>query len=341
MEIVGVAAAPVSFGVFGLPDQASPWGRDAELLLRAIASAGYDGTELGPPRFFGPPERVRGRLADHGLRLAGAYIPLHLADPRFRDGDFRAMRQTLEELAEGGPSLAILADWGSKELMANPARPWNERTLALDDRAWRTAEETLRQALAIVSAFDIEATFHPHIATYVESPWEITRLLETVDIGLTVDTGHIFLAGASPTELLQSWRRRVNHVHLKDVRTAVMDQAKAEGRDDFEGWWASVACPLGEGDVDLNGFVQGLRDVDYRGWLVVEQDRAFAGREEFEAIAREQARNNLWVRDRLSPDEVQQAVQTRVNRVEPRDDRDVLADSARRRPGASRGSSSP
>jgi len=304
MQIVGVAAAPVSYGVFGGADDDASWGRDAEALLRAIAAAGYSGTELGPPRFFGPPDLIKDRLAGHGLRLAGAYIPLHLGDPRHRADDFRAMRLTFEELAAGEGSFAILADWGSDALMSQPARPWDDQTLALDDRTWQYAAETLRRAIDLASEFNLETTFHPHIATYVESPWEITRLLETVDIGLAIDTGHIFLAGASPTELLRTWGDRVNHVHLKDVRAAVMHRAKADGRRDLETWWADVSCPLGEGDVDLDGFVQGLRDADYRGWLVVEQDRSPAERNEFEAIAREQARNNRWVRDRLSPDEV-------------------------------------
>jgi inosose dehydratase len=304
MQIAGVAAAPVSFGVFGTPSDDASWGRDAERLLQAVASGGYSGIELGPPRFFGPPQAIRDRLARHGLRLAGAYIPLHLADAWHRDDDFRAMRQTLEELAAGGGTLAILADWGSETLMSQPARRWQDRSLALDDGAWSVAAETLRRAIDLASEFDLRTTFHPHVATYVESPWEIARLLETVDIGLTIDTGHVWLAGASPTELLRTWGSRVDHVHLKDVHESVMRQAKADGRRDFETWWADVSCPLGEGDVDLDGFLQGLRAIGYQGWLVVEQDRAPAGFEAFDRIARVQATNYRWVRDRLSEDEV-------------------------------------
>jgi len=307
MQIHGVAAAPVSFGVFGEAGADGPWGRDADALLAAIAAAGYSGTELGPPRFFGAPELVRDRLSRHGLRLVGAYIPLHLADPGCRNEDLRSMRLTLEELAADRRAVAIFADWGSDVLLANPARSWDDRSLALDDRAWRAAAETLRQAIDVAGEYGVATTFHPHIATFVESPWEIARLLDSVDIGLTIDTGHIFLAGVSPTDLLRTWSGRVNHIHLKDVGRAVMDRAKAEGRRDFETWWADVSCPLGEGDVDLDGFIQGLRDVDYRGWLVVEQDRGPTDRKEFEAIAQEQARNSRWVRDRLAPAEIPHA----------------------------------
>lgn len=304
MEIVGVAAAPVSFGVFGSADSAPSGDRDAEALLAAISAAGYTGTELGPPRFFGPPETLRRRLYGHGLQIAGAYIPLHLADAAYRADDLRSMRLTLEELAVGTRSLAILADAGSEALMANPARRWDDRSLALDDGAWRSARETLRQAIALARDFGIETTYHPHISTYVESRWEIERLLDTVDISLTIDTGHIFLAGSSPADILRTWSTRVNHIHLKDVHQAVLRDAKASLRTDLETWWPNLCCPLGDGDIDLDDFVEGLREVGYQGWLVVEQDRARARPDEFETIARDQTRNLAWIRERLAPDEL-------------------------------------
>ena len=52
MGQIKVAAAPVSWGVFekteGDPLQLSP-----EVMLDQMAAAGYEGTELGPPGFFG------------------------------------------------------------------------------------------------------------------------------------------------------------------------------------------------------------------------------------------------------------------------------------------------
>jgi len=304
VRIAGIGAAPVSFGVFGAAGDDGSHGRDADAVLAAIASAGYTGTELGPPRFFGPPERLRGRLDDHGLHMVGAYIPLHLGDAARRADDFRSMRLSLEELAAGGRSLAILADWGSEALRANPARRWDDRSLALDDAAWRTAQDTLREAIDLATDFGVETTYHPHISTYIESRWEIARLLDTVDISLTIDTGHIFLAGTSPSDILRTWPTRVNHIHLKDVRQAVLRDAKSTGRVDLEAWWPDISCPLGEGDVDLDDFIAGLREVGYRGWLVVEQDRARARADEFETIIRDQARNEAWVRTRLRPHEL-------------------------------------
>ena len=107
----------------------------------------------------------------------GAYVPLHLAgDAAAFARDLDAMRRTLDELAAGGPdTVAILADEGSPALLTNPARPWDDRSLALDEAAWAVLGERLRTAAAIVAAAGVRASFHPHISTYVESPWEAER----------------------------------------------------------------------------------------------------------------------------------------------------------------------
>jgi inosose dehydratase len=61
-----------------------------------------------------------------------------------------------------------------------------------------------------------------------------------------------------------------------------------------------LACPLGEGDVELSGFIKGLADIGYDGWIVVEQDRAAVERDSWGRVNRDQALNRSWLADRLS-----------------------------------------
>ena len=62
---IKVAAAPVSWGVFekteGDPLQLPP-----DVMLDQMAAAGYAGTELGPPGYFGDATQMRERLASRG-----------------------------------------------------------------------------------------------------------------------------------------------------------------------------------------------------------------------------------------------------------------------------------
>lgn len=293
-----LGTAPVSFGVFGALTP-SRLGRAPAEVLEAMAAAGYTGSELGPPGFFGTPDRTRRAYADAGLRVLAGYVPLHLgASDDVMRGDLDAMRRTLEELATaGGPgALAVLADEGDECLVRDPFRA-GDRSRSMGAAGWRRAVDRLAAARALAHDHGVEVSFHPHYATYVQESWEIDRLLETTDLPLCLDSGHFHLGGADPAAYAARYARRVNHVHVKDVRDEVWRTAEAVRDADLEGWWAGLAGPLGAGDVDLDRFLVALRDGGYAGWLVVEQDRAPVTPETWDAVVRDQRHNRAWLDD--------------------------------------------
>ena len=298
MIIRGIGSAPVSFGIYGSvePLRVSP-----QALLTSAVEAGYRGMELGPPGFFGTPEATADAFAANALAAVGGYVPIHLsADDETVERDLAGMQRTLDELASfPNPGLAILADEGSPELVLNPARSPDDRRLALDERGWGRLAEGVARALDLAAGAGVPTSFHPHISTYVESPWEVERLLLSTEVDLTLDTGHFWLAGADPAVQLARFRDRVNHVHLKDVRRSVLERARDEGRTDFDERWGDVAMPLGAGDLDLFGFLEELCHQDYDGWLVIEQDRLPLGWDPIEPVAAVQAENRRWVEDAL------------------------------------------
>jgi inosose dehydratase len=214
------------------------------------------------------------------------------------EADLARMALTCDELAATGASLAILADEGSPELLLNPAR--TDRRLALDETKWRLAAQRLAQAVDLARSRGLAASFHPHISTYVESAWEVERLLDSTDVTLTLDIGHMALAGADPVQCARDWSARIDHIHIKDARIAVLERAKSDSRADFDEWWADVCVPLGTGDVDIDGVLGALVGQGYDGWLVVEQDRAPTSAEQLPSVAAEQAANYRWLADHLA-----------------------------------------
>lgn len=295
----GIGNAPVSFGIFGTTaGSASP----ADMLA-ALATASYAGSELGPPGLFGTPDEAAQAFADVGLSAIGAYVPLHLAmDDDTFEADLARMALTCDELQATGAPLAILADEGSPELLLNPAR--TDRRLALDEARWRLAAQRLARAVELARSRGLAASFHPHISTYVESAWEVERLLDSTDVTLTLDIGHMALAGADPVQCARDWSSRIDHVHIKDARIAVLERAKSDSRTDFDEWWADVCVPLGTGDVDIDGVLSVLAGQGYDGWLVVEQDRAPTAAEQLPSVAAEQAANYRWLADHWAHAEV-------------------------------------
>lgn len=287
------ANAPVSYGVYG--DLTVDGVTTTNALLQEIARAGYDGSELGPPKFFGAPAQAAEAFASAGLSAAGAYVPLHTqGTDEVLARDLARMDVTLDEIAAvDSTALVILADEGDDTLLGFPRK---DPLQSLDHDGWARLTDVVTRAAARAHSRGFEVSFHPHIATYVELPGEIERLLGSTDLFLTYDIGHIVLAGGDGIELFQSWRDRINHIHLKDVRRAVLENARLQGRRDFDTWWANVCCPLGQGDSNLEEFARVVSSTQYDRWIVVEQDRAPLTHDTVSKVFADQAANLLWLR---------------------------------------------
>lgn len=301
MNPIRLANAPCSYGAFELTVGVLPNVPDAERVLAAIADAGYEGTELGPPGYLGAGESLRERLDRHGLSLAGGYIPIRFSEPAHWQDDLAAMAATLDLFDDAGDDRArpVLADAGSPERRAAPGRSAHDPSVGLDDAGWRNLAEGVARAAELARSRGYAPTFHHHTATHVEATWEIERVLELTDVGLLLDTGHLALGGGDPVQALRDWRERIDHVHVKDYRRDVLDQVLADRADMAEAWRRGVFCELGAGDVDLAAFFDELAAAGYRGWLVVEQDRILRADEDPSEAAVAQARNRRWLRDNV------------------------------------------
>jgi inosose dehydratase len=266
-----IGNAPVSYGAWSHEAARTPGVPGGARILDALAEAGYEGTELGPPGLLGDAGSLRGNLESRGLALAGGYVSVPFGAGR--EAELAALDEVLDLFDAAAPEARpILADGG------DPSAP-------LDHAAVARAVEHARNR-------GYEATFHHHMGTRVETAEQIETLLETVDVPLLIDTGHLLAAGADPVERLRAWRPRIDYVHLKDVDLGVLRRAP-----DWPGAWrANPFCELGAGDVELEAFLRELQG--YEGWLVVEQDWVAGPGADGEAQVAAQARNRRWLTDR-------------------------------------------
>lgn len=269
---IRVATAPVSWGVM---EVAGFEGRQTYgQVLDEMVQAGYTGTELGPYGFLpAEPARLKAELSRRGLALVGAFVPLPLATVDRHDAGFQEAIRTADLLAQAGAPFVVLADEMSRVRMAVAGRAtdndgmtgaqWGEAAKLLE----RTAKECTRRGL--------QAVFHHHVGTSVETPAEVERLCALTDpelVGICLDTGHYHYGGGDAVEAVRRYGKRIRHLHFKDVRPAALESARREKLGFLDAVRRGVFCELGEGAVDLPKVVQALAECGFDGWAVVEQD---------------------------------------------------------------------
>ncbi|MGB3730435.1 sugar phosphate isomerase/epimerase family protein [Microbacterium sp.] len=270
-----VAGAPVSFGVFELTPQGAQT-VTADDLGEALQRAQYRGIDLGPVGFLGTGSGLRNRLRRFDLELAGGWIQLPFSDDAAFAASLPGLRETLRifsDAAELGPDrlpLPTLADAGSPARVSHPGRGEEVDPVAAD--AVRRLHENVQRAAGIVREAGFEPTFHHHAGTLVESPAEVDAFLAGTDVGLTLDTGHLLIAGGDPVGAVRRWGPRINHLHLKDVDAAALARVLAGGGGMPEVWSSGCFVALGRGDIDLAGVMAAVDAENYDGWIVVEQD---------------------------------------------------------------------
>ncbi|WP_147916482.1 sugar phosphate isomerase/epimerase family protein [Ruania zhangjianzhongii] len=270
---ITLANAPVSYGVFELSASEGVDLPGPEELARVIAAAGYTGIDSGPIGMLGRGQKLRDRLARHGLSLAGGWVDLPFSDAEAFTAALPGYRDALAFFAEGNdparPARPTLADSGSEQRRAHPG---GGPGLSLGERGWDTLAANVSTALELAREAGLEPTFHHHACTHVETPAEIDELLARSDVGLTLDTGHLLLGGGDPLTGLHRWASRIDHLHLKDVRRSVLDEVVAARAGMRKVWTDRAFVPLGEGDLDLEAVMTQILSSGYTGWLVVEQD---------------------------------------------------------------------
>lgn len=274
-----VASAPVSWGITEVKGLQSdlPYSR----VMDEIRDAGYEGTELGPWGFYPhAPGELHSALDARGLALVGSFVDVPVHDAALFDEGRRAVQQVLPLLA----SFASTGATPTAPVLILSARQTPERAAiagrvsesdGLSASQWKTAGAYLRELARMGRDMGLEATFHHHAGTYVETPNEIDRLFEEVDpslLGLCLDTGHLVLGGGDNSQFLSSYAPSVHHVHLKNIDASVLSRVRAGNMNYLQAVQADVFAPLATGCIDIPGVVSLLRASGYDGWLVVEQD---------------------------------------------------------------------
>ena len=135
--------------------------------------------------------------------------------------------------------------------------------------------EVLGEAAEVLRAEGVRAGLHNHVGTWVETEYEIDRVLDALDpalLGASFDVGHLVWAGIDPVAMLSRYAGRLIDIHVKDLDLAVAEASRATptGYDDASG--RGLFREPGTGGIDLDAVLAALPD-PFPGWIVIEIDR--------------------------------------------------------------------
>jgi inosose dehydratase len=274
---IKIANAPCSWGVleFDLDGKAAGF----EQVLDEIQETGYQGSELGDWGFMPTvPTELKSVLDQRNLSMVGAFVPVFLKDRSKHAAGAELAVKTAKLMADAGYTNAFIVladDNGSVEERTKNAGRVTEN-MGLTDAEWQVFAEGANLVASEVKAkTGLRTVFHHHCAGYVETPEEIDQLMALTDptlVGLVLDMGHYKFGGGDPLYALKKHRSRIWHIHFKDCHAKIATKSRTEGWDYFQSVGGGVFCELGKGAVDFPAIVSELKQQNYSGWIVVEQD---------------------------------------------------------------------
>ncbi len=265
----------------------------AEITFRQTVSemalAGFTGTEIGN-KYPTDPGELKRELDLRGMRVASRWFSSFLLTKPYEEVEAEFLKE-LDFLAAVGANRINVSEQ-SYSIQGQVDTPvLGDAKHVMTDAEWDTFCEGLNKLGKAAKERGFKLCFHHHMGTVVQTAEETDRMLANTDpayVWLCYDTGHFTFAGESPLTMLEKYADRVGHVHLKDMRRAVVDRVKPEGWSFLKAVREGAFTVPGDGCVDFDPIFEKLSKAGYEGWLLVEaeQDPARANPLEYAIKAR-------------------------------------------------------
>lgn len=283
---VSLGIAPIGWTNDDMPDLGKE--NTFAQCVSEMALAGFTGCEIGN-KFPKDREVLKRALDIRGLRIANKWFSSFILTRPFEEveKDFRAECEFLSFMG----AKRIGASEQSYSVQGKDIPVFGHKYV-LNDEEWKTLCDGLNRLGEIAAEYGISLTYHHHMGTVVQTADEIDRFMAMTDkdkVSLLYDTGHLAYCGEDYLAVLKKYVDRIKHVHLKDIRPAVVEQVKKENLSFLQGVRKGAFTVPGDGSIDFKPVFEILSEAGYEGWLLVEaeQDPAVADPFEYAVKARQ------------------------------------------------------
>jgi inosose dehydratase len=292
---IKLAIAPIGWTNDDLPELGGeiPF----EQCVSEMALAGFQGSEVGN-KYPKDPEVLNKALKLRGLTICNAWFSSFLTTKPYKEVEKEFIKHA-DFLYSVGARVIGAAEQGHS-IQGLQDKPVFEAKPTFTDDEWNKLTDGLNKLGAIAKEKGMKLTYHHHMGTGVQTAAEIDRLMENTDsklVGLLYDTGHLVFSGEDYIGILNKWIKRIRHVHLKDMRRPLREQAVQEKWSFLKAVKSGVFTVPGDGNVNFKPVFETLINANYSGWWVVEaeQDPAKANPLEYALKARKYIRDKSGI----------------------------------------------
>ena len=116
----------------------------------------------------------------------------------------------------------------------------------------------LQALLPLIKDMPIKLALEPHFGSQIQSIEDYDAIFDQIEspqVGITLDSGHFHAARVDWKRLIHRYPSRIYNFHVKDHI-------------------AEQSVPLGQGEVNLRGYIEELDGINYAGALAVELEVA-------------------------------------------------------------------
>jgi len=204
-----IAGGPITWGVDGSPGWGHLMHRDR--VMSEMAQIGLRATELGPDGFLPTdPDELVDYVAGYGLEVVAGFIPAVLYRAEGVDEQLAYVDRAATQLARAGSKVAVIG--------ADSHYDGYDTEVEMSEEQWQVFLTNLGRLMNLVSEQGLSTAVHPHWGMAISRQTHVERLLESCEVGICLDTGHLQLARLRPGDIAKLAPSRIDHVHLKDVR---------------------------------------------------------------------------------------------------------------------------
>ena len=261
-----------------------------------MALAGFTGCEIGN-KYPSDPVELKKQLQLRGMTIASRWFSSFLLTQPLEQvkADFE---KELDFLAAVGCNRINVSEqsYSIQGQLDTPVLTGGHKHI-MNDEEWDRLCDGLNRLGKVAVERGFKLCFHHHMGTVVQTAEETDRMMANTDpryVFLCYDTGHFTFAGEDPLAMLKKYVSRVGHVHLKDMRLPVVEEARKNNWSFLQAVRNGAFTVPGDGDVDFDPVFRVLAEAGYEGWLLVEaeQDPAKADPLEYAMKARDYIRRH-------------------------------------------------